>query len=249
MVGWVALILSGINPLRAVPTAGLRLPEHQDLFFVENNLVYSRCLNLARDGTYRQINRDRTGAAEVDLGTWEQADDGTVALHSTYRGLRFRALRSGPLTVPLDSAAKVDALPQVGVAIQRLLNQARSDVFSTADVAGLNVPPLEITVDRGVESFLRQDLSRLAGQIAQAVQAERRRTYLLTPVLAPGGPVLLVLAGATYRPEQVPEVCRAYRVPRGSPPPFYFAQVAAATFARRVGRWRELAPLGGPSGP
>lgn len=245
----VALVLPGLDFLGAAPPSGLRFPKHKDLFFVEDNLVYSRCLNLSHDGTYRQINRDPVGATEVDQGTWEQTADGTVALHSTYRGLRFRALQSGPLTVQLDSIAEVDALPEVGAAVRRLLDEARSDVFSTADVEGLNTPPAAVMVARGAESFLRQDLSGLAGQIAQTVQTERSRTYRLTPQLAPGGPLLLVLQGATYLPGQVAETCRAYRVPRGSPPPFYFARVAAAAFARRVGRWRELAPPGGPSGP
>ena len=80
----------------------LKLSKKQDTFFIEDDFVYRRFLQLARDGTYCQINRERTTGAEVDRGTWEQSADGTLFLHFTRGGLRFHALLSGPLAPACD---------------------------------------------------------------------------------------------------------------------------------------------------
>lgn len=242
------VLLLGSCCLAAAPDP-LRLPPGHDLFFVEDNLAYSRYLSLARDGTYRQIDQSRAGAVEVDRGSWEQAPDHTVALHSTYRALRFRALRSGPLTLLLDEVGKVDALPQVAASIQSLLAREQAAVFAASDAGKLDAPPATVHLDKGVESFRREELLVLAAQITQTLQTEAPRRYAFAPVRAPGGPLLLVLSGATFGPGQVAKTCRDYRVPRGSPPPFYFARTDAGTFARRVGRWRELQPVGGGGEP
>ena len=115
----LALVLVGSvsGSVRAAAPTTPRLTKKQDVFFIENDFVYRRFLQLARDGTYRQINRDRA-AVEVDRGTWEQTADGTVLLHFTRGGLRFHALSSGPLSITLDDPQKLAALPVAAGAIR-----------------------------------------------------------------------------------------------------------------------------------
>ena len=239
---WTVLSVQGKPPQR-------RLPKDRDSFFVENNLVYSRYLSLSHDGTYRQINQDRTGTAEVDRGRWEQGGDAVVLLHSEQRGLRFRAVRSGPLTVVLDSAGKIEALPQVAAAIRRLLETSQDDIFEADTAHDLSVAPAEVFVDRQAETFGRSDLVSLAAQSDDVYRTEQTRTYRLTPIHTDGGPPLLVLQWATFGPEQVEPVGREYHVASGEAPPFYFAQTDARTFANRVGHYQILQLPGGPSNP
>ena len=244
----LALLWPIDNSLVAAPDR-LRLSKGRDSFFVENNLVYSRCLVLLHDGTYRQIDQDHTNSEEVDRGTWEQADDDTVLLHSTLRGLRFRALLVGPLTVVLDSPGKISALPEISAAILRLLATSEDAVFAASTAAELNSPPATMSVDRQVETFRREDLLALVAQIDDTVRTEQTRTYTLKPVAIANRPLLLVLRGAVFGPEQIAAVCRDYQVPRGEAPPFYFAQTDERTFANRVGHYRECQFPGGPARP
>lgn len=244
----LAVLWQASNGLSGTPSR-LRLPKGRDIFFVENDLVSSRCLDLSHDGTYRQIDQDRTTSTEVDRGTWEQATDDTVLLHSTGRGLRFRALLAGPLTVVLDSPGKIAALPEVAAAIRRLLENWKDVVFTAKTAAELNSPPALVSVDRQAETIRREDLLSLALQIDNTVQTEQTRTYVLMPVRVVNRPLLLVLRDAVFGPEQISSVYRDYGVPHGAAPPFYFAQTDARTFASQVGRYREFQFPGGLSNP
>lgn len=249
--GGTAFVLSILvaGRLAAAPDPGLRLPKNRDCFFAEDDLVYSRYLSLARDGTYRQINQDRDATVEADRGTWEQDAQATLSLHSTLRGLRFRALLSGPLTVVLDEADKLDALPALAAAIRRQLDAVPASVFDASDAGELAAPPAAVAVDRRADSFSRPDLSNLLAQIECTIRTERTRTYRLAPLRLPGRPLLLVLQGAVFGPGRAARTCREYRLPRHAAPPFYFARVDAPEFARRVGVWRKLELPGGPPEP
>ena len=231
------------------PDHALRLPTKQDCFFTENDLAYSRFLRLSRDGSYQQIDQNSTGSTEADRGTWEQEADAVVLLHAERRGLRFRAVRSGPLTVVLDSPDKIAALPEVAAAIRRLLAASQDDVFEADAAHDLGAPPAAVTVDRRAETFSRSDLVALAAQSDAVYQTEHTHTYRLTPLRPAGGPLLLVLQGATFGPDQVEAVRRDYHVPRGDAPPFYFAQTDARSFANRVGRYQAAEAPDGSSKP
>ena len=244
----LTVLLQTSSGLSAAPKS-VRLPKGRDSFFVENDLVYSRSLWLSSDGTYRQIDQDRSTSVEVDRGTWEQLADASVLLHSTYRGLRFRALLGGPLTLVLDSPEKIAALPAVSAAIHRLLANSEDIVFEAETAGELSVTPAVVSVDRHAETLRRDDLLSLAAQIDDTIRVEQTRTYLLTPMLLTNGPLLLILRGAVFSPEQIPAVCQDYHVPRGEAPPFYFAQTDAKTFANRVGRYWESRFPGEPLAP
>ena len=226
-----------------------RLPKNRDLFFVENDLAYSRCLRLSRDGSFQQIDQDAAGSTEVDRGTWEQGADDAVLLHSERRGLRFHALRSGPLTVVLATPEAVAALPEIAGAIRRLLAVSQDDVFAAETASELSTPPGAVSVERQAESFGRNDLTALAAQCDEVYRAEQSHTYRLMLIRPVGGPLLIVLQGATFAPGQVEAVRRDYHVPRGEAPPFYFAQTDARTFANRVGRYEAAEIPGGLSKP
>ena len=170
-------------------------------------------------------------------------------MHSTYRGLRFRALLAGPLTVVLDSPGKLAALPEMAAAIRRLLETSEDVVFAAKTAAELNAPPAVASVDQRAETIRREDLLSLAAQIDDTIRTEQTRTYVLTPRKADNRPLLLVLRGAVFGPEQIASVCRDYQVPCGEAPPFYFAQTDARIFANRVGQYRELQFPGGPASP
>ena len=230
-------------------THPLLLSKSHDSFFAENDLAYSRYLRLSHDGSYQQINQDSTGSTEVDRGTWEQGADTSVLLHSEQRGLRFRALRSGPLTVVLDSPEKIAALPEVAAAIRRLLANSQDDVFEADAAHDLDASPATVSVDRQAETFSRNDLISLAAQSDEVYQTEQSHTYRLTQLRPTGRPLLLVLQGATFGPAQVEAVCRDYRAPRGEAPPFYFAQTDARTFASWVGRYHAAEVFDGSSKP
>ena len=230
---WTCDVLqaAGVDPL---------LPKTRDSYFVENNLVYSRYLHLRQDGSYQQINQDHTGSAEADRGTWEQTQGGIVLLHSTRRGLRFRALLSGPMSVVLDRPDVMAALPQLAKAIEQLLNTSEDAVFESQAARDLSVAPATVAVDRQAETVQRNELEALAAQIEDTIQTEQTHTYRLTPVRPAGGPLLLILQDAVYEPAMVAQVKERYHVLAGGSPPFYFAQTEVQPFANRVGRWREL---------
>ena len=225
---------------RATASTVPRLTKNQDQFFVENDFVYSRLLKLARDGTYQQINRDRSVAAEVDRGTWEQDSDGTLLLHYTRDGLRFRALLSGPLAITLDPAQKVDDLATAASAIRRWLAQSSDTAFATGSLREISTAPVAITFDPKAESFRREELESLARQIDNFVWSELHQTYRLSPYKPGKLPLLLIPCDATYQIADLPRVQTEYRVLPGQRPPFYFVQVNAETFAREAGNWQKL---------
>ena len=218
------------------------LPKNRDSYFVENNLVYSRYLHLLRDGSYQQINQDGQGSAETDRGRWEQTREGVVLLHSTRRGLRFRALLSGPMCLVLDGPEIMAALPRVAAAIRQLLATSEDAVFAAQAARDLSVPPATVAVRRQAEVVQRVELAALATQIEDTLQTEQTHTYRLNPLHPAGGPLLLVLQDAVFGPARLAQVGERYRVPRGGAPPFYFARTNERSFANRVGRWRELPP-------
>lgn len=236
---WATFLLAG--KVSAAPSVHiLQLPKDRDNFFVEEDLAYRRALRLARDGTYQQFNQDATATLEADRGTWEQNPQAIVLLHSTTRGLRFRAVRSGPLTVTLGGTETLDALPGLAAAIRRLLADSEAAVFRPETAAELGAPPAAVTVDSAAESFRREDLTSLLAQLDRALETERTHTYRLTPLRLPGRPLLLVLQDAFFGPDRAEEVTREYHVQRGAAPPFYFAQTDAAVFARRFEIYRDL---------
>ena len=239
-VALVALLACTVsNPIPAAVPETPRLAKNQDIFFIENDFVYHRFLHLARDGTYRQINRERA-AAEVDRGTWEQSADGTVLLHFTRGGLRFHALFSGPLSITLDDPQKLAALPTAADAIRRWLAQGNDAVFAPGSASEIALAPLVLAVDPTVESFRRDDLEALARQVDDAIWTEQHQTFRLVPFRSASGALLLVQRGAVFQAGDLPHVLAEYPTVRGQPPPFYFAQVNAGTFAREAGNWQEL---------
>lgn len=234
------LAWAGSGPARAATPTVPRLAKNQDHFFVENDFVYGRFLKLARDGSYQQINRDHTVAAEVDRGTWEQDAGGTLLLHFTRDGLRFRALLSGPLSIPLDPAQRVDDLAAAATAIRLWLTQSSDVAFATGSLREISVAPVILSVDPKAESFRRAELETLARQIDDFVWSEQHRTYRLSVYKPEKLPLLLVTRDATFQIADFPRVQTEYRVLPGQRPPFYFARVNAETFAREAGNWQKL---------
>ncbi len=238
-MGWLLLSVGlGLATAGAEP-ANPRLSKKQDAFFIENDFVYRRFLLLARDGSYRQINRERS-AAEVDRGTWTQDADGAVLLHFTRGGLRFHALLSGPLSVLLDDPPSANSLSAVADAIRAWLARSSNAVFAAASVTEIAVPPGVLHLDPGAESVSRADFESLARQIDDFAWSEQQQTYRLTFLKPANSPALLIPRGAVFQAEDLPRVQREYRIGRRQPPPFYFAQVDAATFAREAANWQPL---------
>ncbi len=225
---------------RSAAPAVPRLARNRDSFFVEDDLVYRRFLWLARDGSYQQINRDGSAAAEVDRGTWEQDPAGTVLLHFTRNGLRFRALLSGPLSIMLGSTQKPADLAAAADVIRRWLGQTSDAVFAAASVGELALAPVVLTIDPQAESFRRAALESIVRQIDDFVESELQQTYRLSPHRPGGALLLLIQQGAVFQAADLPRVQAEYQVPSGRKPPFYFAQVNAETFAREAGSWQNL---------
>ncbi len=230
----------GLDPAHAAVPTTLKLAQKQDAFFVENDFVYRRFLQLSRDGSYRQIERERTTAAEVDRGTWTQDTDGTVLLHFTRGGLRWHALLSGPLSIMLDDPRKFGALPTAAIAIHRWLAQSGSDIFPADNVHELPTSPVSLALDPKAESFRRAELETLVRQIDDFAWSEQHQAFRLVPLKTVGLPILLIQRGAIFEAGDLARVQREYCVRRGQAPPFYFAQVDAETFAREAGPWRPL---------
>ncbi len=239
-VGAWSLVGLAAGLAQAAAPANPRLARTHDVFFIENDFVYRRFLQLARDGSYRQINRERAAAAEVDRGTWTQDADGTVLLHFTRGGLRWHALLSGPLSITLDDPQKFDALPVAATAIRRWLAASSDDIFASGSIHALATAPVVLQVDPKAESFRRAELETLARQIDDFAWSEQRQTFRLTLLKPAGGPALLIQRGAVFGADDLARVQLEYQVPHGQAPPFYFVQVDAATFAREAGRWQKL---------
>ncbi len=216
-------------------------------FYLQDNLVDSRLLELRADGSYRQIDVDRTSSVEADRGQWERDSRGAVLLHPTFAGLRFRALRSGPLNVGLDGPGALACLPETVASMRRFLAANDDAVFVRGGIAEMTSgapAPGVLSIDANTETFGREELLSLARQIDDLLWSVHTDTYILSPV-PDTFPELLVLQDAQFQAGDVARVRAAYRVGPGQAPPFYFAQVDARTFARRAGRWKVL-PLLGP---
>jgi hypothetical protein len=250
-----ALLLVLACPLHARPPAAAQfhISPRTGAFFVQDNLVNSRLLDLEPGGAYRQIDVDRTSSTETDLGTWEQDAKGAILLHPTCDGLRFRALFSGPLNIVLDRPGTMEALPSLAAAIRRFLAQSDDEVFSRTGISEIQAalptqdasgPAISIAPD--AETFSRADLISLGRQLDDLLWSERTNTYILTPVTKEP-PVLLALEDARFQAQDLPRVRQEYRVKPGESPPFYFARVDARTFARRAGRWKVLLLPAGPN--
>ena len=255
MLRVATLLLAATCCLRAHSAAfhGFHLPAQKAAFFIQDNLVNSRLLDLEPGGTYRQIDVDGSVAAESDRGTWEQDAQGAILLHPTLSALRFRALSAGPLTIVLDRPGVLPTLPLLAGGMRRFLAQSGDDVFARSGIAEIgtalqtaDVPPLALSIGQEAETFSRADLLSLAHQIDDLLWSERTNTYILSPV--PNAfPELLVLQDALFQARDLPRVLHEYRVKPGQSPPFYFARVDARTFARRAGRWKVLRLPGGPN--
>jgi hypothetical protein len=242
--------------LQAGPVVTLRfhLSPHTATFFIQDNLVYSRLLDLEPGGIYRQIDVDRSASAETDRGTWEQDAHGAVLLHPARGSLRFRALTSGPLTIVLDRPGVLEMLPALAGAIRHFLAGTEDEVLASKDVAeilaaagALGAPPASaLAIDPKAETFSRPDLISLAHQIDDLIWSERTNTYILAPV-PNAAPPLLALMDARFQAQDLPAVRQEYRIKPGDAPPFYFARVDARTFARQAGRWQVLVLPGQPN--
>ena len=53
----LCLVCAAAGTVRAAATVVPRLSRKHDTFFIENDFVYRRFLELSRDGSYRQINQ------------------------------------------------------------------------------------------------------------------------------------------------------------------------------------------------
>ena len=221
-------------------------------YYLQDNLVNSCLLAFAPDGTYRQIDVDRTTSAETDRGKWERDGQGNLLVHPSRDGLRFRALVSGPLTIVLDRPGTLTLLPLLADLARRFLADNEDSVFARTGIAEIEAGLPEgsvanaLWIEAEAETFSRADLVDLARQIDDLLWSERTNTYILSPVTKTS-PALLVLRDAHFQAADLPRVRQEFRVPPGQAPPFYFARVDAETFARRAGRWKVLPPLFGRS--
>ena len=239
--GWLFWsAVGGMGFARAAVPADLRLARKQDTFFIENDFVYRRFLQLSRDGSYVQINREHAVATEVDRGTWTQEADGTVLLRFTRGGLRWHALVAGPLSISLVDPQTFGALSTAAGTMRRWLAQSSDDVFAAEHLGELAQPPVMLTLDPKAESFRRAEVEALVRQIDDFVWSEQNRAFRMTLLKPPGSPKLLIQRGAVFEAGDLARVQQEYRVPRGQAPPFYFAQVDAKTFAREAGPWQKL---------
>jgi hypothetical protein len=247
------LVLASPAHTAAAATPGtFRVSQRDGAFFIQDNLVNSRLLDLEPGGAYRQIDVQRNSAAETDRGTWEQDAHGAILLHPTRDALRFRALTSGPLSVVLDRPGVLPALPALARAVRAFLAHSEDDVFASADLgqiqtsaASSGAPALALSIDPKAETFSRADLGALVHELDDLLWSERTNTYILSPV-PNTSPLLLVLQDARYQAPGLAAVRREYHVAAKQAPPFYFARVDAQTFAQRAGRWKVLAWPGAP---
>ena len=243
-------ILSGRPPSLDAGADGLLPSAKHEAFLVEDDLAYARCLDLMRDGTYRQINRDGHGSEEVDRGTWDQAAGGVLRLHARRHALRFHALVAGPLSVTLDSQAQRDALPALYHDIAGFLAASEDTVFSARDVAELvrhrNEEACRLDIARDAETCGRAELVALTRQIANFIHTEASGVYVLTLARTAAGQPVFALADDPFQAADLPRVMREYRVSPAARPPFYFVPVEGRVFAAEVGAWRVPRLPGSP---
>ena len=235
--------------------ANLRLSRASDTFFVEDDQVYVRALWFQKDGTYRQINRDRTISEEVDRGTWEQARSGEVALHPTNGMLSYRALSAGPLLVILGAQGQIDALPVLRAKIAGFLQTYQDEIFESsaaAELAATGASGAEAAHEDGVrvilpeqaETFSRSDLEDLLRSVDLWSRSRSSNTFVFDPAAPAGGsPLLLIQRGAVFSRAGLPTALA--QAGSNKAPAFYFAQVSRRIFLRRVGTWKPFDNLGG----
>ena len=237
-------LLAQPSPGLLAGTNRVLLPRRQEAFLVEDDLVYARCLDLLRDGTYRQINRDEHGSEEVDRGTWDQSTEGALRLRASRHALRYHGLVAGPLSLALGGQAQRDALPSLLDSTREFLAASADAVFSARDVAAIRsrgvegLAPFGIAVAPQAETCSRRDLDALARSGADFVRTEQSGVYVLTPAKTAAGHLLFVLADATFQAADVSRVRREYGIRPSERPPFYFVLVDGRTFARETGSWR-----------
>ena len=195
-------------------------------------------LQLARDGTYRQINRERTTGAEVDRGTWEQSAEGTLLLHLYPGRIALPRPAERPACHHGRRPSKIDAMLASANAIRRWLAPSGDVVFAAENVDKIAVFPLCSRLLRKPSPFAAATSKAWRGRSTIFVRTEQTHTFRLTPVDA-GGRRLLVQEDAVFQAADLPRVLTEYPVRTGRPP-FYFAQVDAGTFAREAGSWQEL---------
>ena len=246
------VLLAGDPPCLRAGTDELLPARSHEAFLVEDDLAYARCLDLQRDGTYRQINRDEHGSEEVDRGTWDEAAGGLLRLHASRHALRFHALVAGPLSVALDSQAQRAALPALYHDIAGFLAASDDAVFATRDVRDLvtrgtgGEEPCRLDIARRTETCSREELVALSRQIANFLHTEHSGVYVLALTRTADGQPIFALADDTFQAADLPRVRREYGVPADGRPPFYFVPVAARTFAHEVGTWRVPRLPGSP---
>lgn len=239
--------------------APLRLSRASDTFFVEDDQVYARALWFQKDGTYRQINRDRTSSEEVDRGTWTQSGTGEVALHPTNGRLCYRALSAGPLLVILASQEQIDTLPMLRAKIAGFLQAYQDQIFSRSAATELVATVVGGAQSGGAggacvvlpdrdETINRSDLENLLPLIDLWSESRSSSTFVFDLVAPPGGsPQLLIQRGAVFsRVELTPARTHAGL---HEAPSFYFAQVSRQVFLRQVGTWKPFENLGGLHAP
>ncbi len=199
----------------ANPREGWRLPKNRDSYLMEDDLVYARFLALARDGTYRQINRDARGSVEVDRGQWAQDASGVLRLHSSCHALRPRALRSGSLSVTVTDPEQLNALPRLVASVRRLLAEYTDGVFDAGTLAEVNVPGAPtVRMDGGNATFDRADAVTLAVRASETWENERTDAYYLVPVKS--SDALFALPTSVFQAADLPQVrrTRSRRWPR-----------------------------------
>ena len=224
----------------AAPPVGWRLPESRDSYLMEDDLVYARFVALARDGTYRQINRDARGSIEVDRGRWAQDAAGELRLRSSCHALRPRTLRSGPLSVTITSPEQIDALPRLVASVRYLLAEYADNVFDVGTLTEINIAGVpSVQMDGGSVTFDRADADRLATRASEALESERSGEYRLVPVRNSPSP-LFTLPDNAFQEADLADVRRLYKAGSRTAPPFYFARIDARKYVAEVGRLQPL---------
>ena len=255
----ILLVLAGVLQIFSTGTVFAepeRLSKSTDSYFMEDDQVYARFLWFKADGTYRQINRDRTTAEEVDRGRWEQDANGEVSLHPTNGMLAFRAVSAGCLLVFLDTQSQIDSLPALHDRITALLQSYQDLVFARTALAEVNVSDRSgnessmddaatISLSEQCDIFSRNDLLKLLRDIEVWLKAKSNNTFIFDFVPSLLAPPLLVQRGAVFSKELLPNVRATHHLKPSEASPFYFSRITRQTFLVRAGSWKPFANLGG----
>ena len=249
----VAQCLSGAAAALGKPDLLLKA---DSAYFMEDDLVYARFFWFQADGRYRQINRDRSAAEEVDRGTWEQTGAGEIVLHPTHGMLLFRALSAGPLLVMLDTQGRIDSLPTLRGKIVSFLQSYQDPVFARGAVSELvsvlvdaSTPPMpefaRVDLPPAQDTFERSDLEKLLHLIDVWLESKSRNSFVFDRLAESSTPDLLIQRGAVYSATELAATRSRCVTNPSTPPPFYFARIDRRTFVSRVGRWKPFVNLGG----